>query len=116
MHLSSPLTHRVSLLRVLAAIYTMVGDMDISVDGASSTHQASSSRGRKSKQKRFALPEGAIKLPTRSCPATPAQLYVLASGISVLLNPLTTGPKGGLLKEKDATPEQVHKQLMNTCT
>ena len=53
--------------KLIAAIYNLSADLDLSVD-------ASKSLGKQRRQRTFQLPEGSIALPTRYCGPTSSQV------------------------------------------
>lgn len=89
----------------LAALYNLVGDMDISVDARASAAAIPGKKPRKLKS--VVLPEGAITLPTRVCAPTSSQLFAMRSVLGALVNLQSDTGKGGLMKEKDLTSAQL---------
>ncbi len=82
----------------------MAADLDVSVNRAVPTV---GKRKNVKKKKAFALPEGTIQLPTRSCPPALAQLMFLRGALSALFDVGEESSKGSLLKDKDIGQEYV---------
>eukprot|EP00052_Salpingoeca_macrocollata_P011587 m.89408 g.89408 ORF g.89408 m.89408 type:complete len:1357 (+) comp18120_c0_seq1:24-4094(+) len=87
--------------KVLAVLYNVAGDLDISVNTAA-RGAATKKKGKKS----FKLPEGTITLPTRAVAPASTQVFYLRAVISSLLNE-AGGGKHALMKEKDFEGDQL---------
>ena len=89
----------------MARVFTVAADLNVSVGRAAPVVGKPSANIKK--RKTFALPEGAIALPTRSCPPALSQLLFLRASMTDLLDVQNPGGKAGLLRDKDLPQEYV---------